>query len=151
MKRLSFPKSKRLLGNSQFKAVLARRMSARDGVLTVCMAENDCDYPRLGVSVGRSCGNAVVRNRLKRLVREAFRQSRGRIPGGFDYVVMISPRLSKRMRESAGEAASTGPTFEQVKASFLSLISVAVERASRRSQKGVEAAKNCPENGAQRA
>ena len=132
MKRLSFAKSERLLNNSQFKAVLTRGISARDGVLRVCMAENDCDYPRLGVSVGRSCGNAVVRNRLKRLVREAFRQSRSGLPAGFDYVVMISPGLSKRMCESTGQAASTGPTFEQVKASFLSLIGEVVERASKR-------------------
>ena len=73
--QFSFPKEKRLVSNRQFKAVLARGLRLSNGLLTLCMGENDCGYPRLGVSVSKSCGNAVVRNRLKRLLREAFRQS----------------------------------------------------------------------------
>lgn len=95
MKRFSFPKSKKLVSNEQFKEVLTRNLCASDDLLTLYMAENDCSYPRLGVSVGKPCGGAVVRNRLKRLLREAFRQSQGRIPAGFDYVLMVSPQWSK--------------------------------------------------------
>ena len=127
MKRLSFPKKKKLVSNTQFKAVLShkRRRRFSDRVITLYIAENDCDYSRLGVSVGKSHGNAVVRNRLKRLLREAFRQSQEEIPTGFDYVLMISPRRGKKSRTGA---AVSLPTFEEVKASFLALVAAAQQR-----------------------
>ena len=119
MKRFSFPKKKRLVSNEQFKDVLARSRRWSNGLLILYMAENDCGYCRLGVSVGKSRGNAVARNRLKRLLREAFRQSQDSIPAGFDYVLMISPRWPKK--SSAGKTHEE-PTIEQVKASFLALV-----------------------------
>ena len=124
MKRLSFPKDKRLVRNEQFKAVLSHRRRRRfsDRLLTLYMAENDCGYPRLGISVGKSHGKAVVRNRLKRLLREVFRQSTEQIPPGFDYVLMISPG---RPRKSSGGATPRLPTFKDVRASFLSLADAA--------------------------
>jgi len=132
MKRFSFPKNKRLVSNEQFKAVLARGLRLSNGLLTLYVARNDCGYPRLGVSVGKSQGGAVRRNRLKRLLREAFRQSQDRIPAGFDYLLMISPQSAggpRRGKERSGTSkkSDTGrpaspPTFEQIKASFLALI-----------------------------
>jgi len=118
MKRFSFPKKKRLVSNSQFKAVMARGRRLSNGVLTLYMARNDCEYSRLGVSVGKSRGNAVVRNRFKRLMREAFRQNTERIPAGFDYLLMISHRWPKK--SNVGKTPKM-PTFEQVKVSFLAL------------------------------
>ena len=123
MKRFSFPKKKRLISNRQFKAILARKLCVSDELLILYMAENDCGYPRLGVSVGKSCGNAVVRNRLKRLLREAFRQSQRQIPADFDYLLMISPEWSKKMKESAKpKDIAKQLTYEHVKASFLALV-----------------------------
>jgi len=133
MKQFSFPKKKRLVSNRQFKAVLARNLRVSDGLLILYIAENDCGYPRLGVSVGKSCGNAVVRNRLKRLAREAFRQSQGQIPAGFDYLLVVSPQWLKSVcRLPAGMAgpkeAARRLTFERVKASFLALVAGAVAK-----------------------
>jgi ribonuclease P protein component len=121
MSRLKFPKSSRLLTNRQFQAVLSRRLSARNSsetVLIVHACENDCGKPRLGVSISKRCGSAVVRNRLKRLLREAFRQKQYDIPAGFDYVVSMSynrgdkPFTDKNVR---------GLTFERVCESLVTL------------------------------
>ena len=131
MKRFSFPKNKRLIANRQFKAVLARNLRVSNGLLTLFVAENDCGYPRLGISVGRFCGNAVVRNRLKRLLREAFRQSQGKIPPGFDYLLMISPKWSEKLDKSAkSKKAVRQLKFERIKTSFLALVTDAIQKAS---------------------
>ena len=129
MKRFSFPKSKRLVSNRQFKAVLDQRQSVGDELLVLYLAANDCGHSRLGISVSRLCGKAVVRNRLKRLLREAFRQSQEQIPADFDYVVMISPRWSKKRGESlSAKEAAMKLKSGQVRERFLAL----VERAKKK-------------------
>lgn len=123
MKRYSLGKGKRLVSNEQFKTVLARKLCASDDFMILYMRENDCGYPRLGVSVGKAFGKAVVRNRFKRVLREVFRQNQDRIPQTFDYLLMVSRRWSKRSekRVCAGEKLS-GFAFDKVMASFLSLV-----------------------------
>jgi len=94
---------------------------ASDEMLVLYVSKNDCGCARLGVSVGKACGKAVLRNRLKRLIREVFRQEREAVAAGFDYVVMVSPRLAKRTRESRASAAAREIKLGQIRGSFLTL------------------------------
>ena len=75
-----FPKRVRLLRAREFERVFAARSSAADTWVTLYGAANDLGYPRLGLTVSRRIGGAAVRNRWKRLLREAFRLTQHQIP-----------------------------------------------------------------------
>jgi ribonuclease P protein component len=71
-----------------FQRAYRRRSSAADQCIIVFGHPNGLPHPRLGLSVSRKVGGAVVRNRWKRLLREAFRLTRPQLPAGIDLIVI---------------------------------------------------------------
>jgi ribonuclease P protein component len=97
-----FPKQSRLLRASEFKRVFDARNSASDAWIVLYGVASELGHPRLGLTVSRRVGNAVVRNRWKRLLREAFRTTPGSLPP-LDLVCVVrgqSPPTLGQMRES---------------------------------------------------
>lgn len=88
-----FPKEARLLSTAQFDRVFARRRSRSDGRMVLYACENSVGRPRLGLVVSRKCGTSVARNRWKRCLREAFRQSQAELPQALDYIVIPRPQF----------------------------------------------------------
>ncbi|HET7203904.1 MAG TPA: ribonuclease P protein component [Steroidobacteraceae bacterium] len=76
-----FPRASRLTDKPQFDGVHRQGERASDAMFLVITRRNDTGRARLGLAVGvKSAGNAVRRNRLKRLVRESFRHRQQDLP-----------------------------------------------------------------------
>jgi ribonuclease P protein component len=88
-RRATFRPHERINDPGDFRRAFERRRSASDASLIVYGIENGRDHARLGISIGRKkVRRAVERNRIKRLLREAFRLGKGELPAGLDLVVV---------------------------------------------------------------
>jgi ribonuclease P protein component len=116
--RATFRPHERINTPEHFRRAFDRKRSASDGFLIVYGVENGLDYPRLGISVSRKkVRKATGRNRVKRLIREAFRLGKADLPGGIDLVIVprgpvltfeharkALPELAKAVARRLGEA-----------------------------------------------
>ena len=84
-----------------FKHVYSCGSQAVNAYFAVYVAKNDSDTSRLGISVSKKVGIAVVRSRVKRLVRESCRLRAPNIARGFDIVVVARPAVGALPREGS--------------------------------------------------
>jgi ribonuclease P protein component len=85
-----FPKSSRLLNAAAYGRVFAQAARSRDKLFTVLYRRNTNGAVRLGMAISKkNCRHATVRNRIKRAVRESFRQHT-KMLSGLDIVVLNS-------------------------------------------------------------
>jgi ribonuclease P protein component len=102
----------RLSRSRDFDAVYrrGRSVSTRHFVLhTFARDEADGDEPRVGFAVPKSAGNAVARNRIKRQLRELWRERVESLPAGSDFVLVVRPGVAE-----AAEAQGFGWLGERV-------------------------------------
>lgn len=83
----SFPKTARLRKSGQFQRVGHKHKRLVGKWIVVDFQLRNQPSSRLGITVTKKFGSAVLRNRFKRITREAFRLSRALLPKGLDIVV----------------------------------------------------------------
>ena len=95
----------RLSRSRDFDAVYRRgkSVSTRFLVLYWFPREDGGDEPRLGLAVSKASGSAVVRNRIKRQLREAWRALLPNVSAGRDYVLIARPGLSEATEQRGFE------------------------------------------------
>lgn len=94
MKRYGINKSARIRSGSDFEKIYETRRRASDQYLLLFADVNAQGKTRFGLSVSRKHGGAVVRARLKRLLREAYRLSQHELPAGLDLVLIPKQGVS---------------------------------------------------------
>lgn len=78
--------------NSQFKKLYSKGKSAVRPTVVMYVKRNKLQCNRLGITVGKKIGKAVVRNRAKRRLRELYRMQSGTLSKGFDIVMVARVR-----------------------------------------------------------
>ncbi len=89
--RFRFTKAQHLHKPAEFQRVYDLKQRAGDAFLLVFGAPNQLGWTRIGLSVSKKHGKAVVRQRIKRLLREAFRLSQHELPVGLDLILIPRP------------------------------------------------------------
>jgi len=80
--------------NNEFLEVYKRGESFANKYLIMYVLENNTIQNRLGISISKKVGNSVKRNRLRRLIKESFRDTEECFPRGLDIVIVV--RVSSR-------------------------------------------------------
>ena len=82
-----FPRNERIVHGAEYRSIYSSGTKLHSERFVLFSRDNGLVHHRLGITVSRKIGGAVVRNRIKRLFREVFRKSKAEIPYHLDLVL----------------------------------------------------------------
>ena len=89
MSQFSFGKHERIKKRKDFLRVYEDGVRVNSKNFIVILSRNQAGDKRLGITVTKKVGNAVKRNRIKRLLREFFRLNKKTLPDSLDIVIIV--------------------------------------------------------------
>jgi ribonuclease P protein component len=92
MKEQSYRKLERVTKRSRFRTIYQQGVWSSSRHFTTVICSNTQGVKRLGITVTKKTGNAVKRNRIKRLIREFFRLNKALFPAGYNDVVIMAKK-----------------------------------------------------------
>ncbi len=123
-RRTRFKLARHRLQRSDFKRVYERGRRAQGALFAVVVLENGLEHSRVGLSVAkRHFKLAVTRNKVRRVLREAFRLELASLPRGLDVVLVAN-------------AAARRPVLVQVRAELVSGVGRALAKRPRAAPPG---------------
>lgn len=134
---LTFPRSRRLTHAREFNAAHREGLRQMRGPLVVYGVRNGLTHARLGLSVSRRVGIAVKRNRIKRLLREAFRLNQSALPPGVDLVVSVRPHTPLPLKR-----------YEEILLSCAALLGRDLDKRAARARAAEASSATAPPDGA---
>ena len=93
---LRWTRSYRIVRRTDFQRIYERGRRSVGASFVVFGEPNDLAHPRLGITATRKLGGAVIRNRIKRVVREIFRRHRPSLAPALDVVVNVRRGAAER-------------------------------------------------------
>jgi ribonuclease P protein component len=93
MREQSYRKPEKVINSSRFKFIYNQGVWRSSKHFTTVTCVNTQGIKRLGITVTKKTGNAVKRNRIKRLIREFFRLNKSMFPEGHDVVIMAKKNI----------------------------------------------------------
>jgi ribonuclease P protein component len=93
-KREGLPKAERIRKRRDYLQLQQRGAKVSTDVLLALALKSDQKMTRVGLTVSTKVGNAVVRNKVRRRLREIFRKGKDALPKGIDVVVIAKPKAA---------------------------------------------------------
>lgn len=93
MKAQSFLRAEKVTNKSRYRIIYDQGVWRSSRFFTMITCGNSNGVKRLGITVTKKTGNAVFRNRMKRLIREFFRRNKDLFPAEHDVVVMAKKNM----------------------------------------------------------
>ena len=95
MREFGFPKSNKIKAKKEFQNVYEKGHSVVDGLSVFYVLPGENEIIKIGLAVGKKVGNAVIRNHIKRMMREVFRLHKAELKPNFRIIWVARKKLAQ--------------------------------------------------------